>query len=324
MSAKKMIRWGMIGCGSVAEKKSGPAYQQVEGFELSAVMRRNGELAQDYAHRHGVAISTSSADDIIGDNDIDAVYVATPPDSHVFYGLQVAEAGKICCIEKPLATNYEDALLVCNAFKQRGIALFVAYYRRSLPRFNKVKELLDKQWIGEVRHISWHLNKPASQVDLSKESNWRTDRAVAQGGYFDDLASHGLDLFAYLLGEFLQVKGVAVNQQGLYNSSDAISACWVHKQGVTGAGSWNFGGFSRQDKVVVYGRDGEISFSVFDEPPIVVDSQTMSREFFIENPEHIQLPHVAGMRDHLLGEFNHPSSGATALHTQWVMQQILN
>ena len=108
---------------------------------------------------------------------VDAIYIATPPDSHKHYALLVAEAGKPCCIEKPLAPSYQDSLAITQAFSAKKLPLFVAYYRRSLPRFTKVKNLLEQGVIGEVRHISWHLSKPANAIDLAGEYNWRTDKA---------------------------------------------------------------------------------------------------------------------------------------------------
>ncbi|GLX80141.1 oxidoreductase [Thalassotalea insulae] len=323
MNIEQVINWGIIGCGAVTEVKSGPAYQKVANFNLAAVMRRNGALAKDYAKRHQVESYYANADELINDPWVDAIYIATPPDTHKCYGLKVAQAGKPCCIEKPLAPDYQQSKEIVAAFNRANVPLFVAYYRRSLPRFNHVKSLLDNGDIGDVRHLSWHLSKPANQLDISQEYNWRTDKNIALGGYFDDLASHGLDLFSYLLGEFAEVKGLGINQQNLYSAYDAVSACWRHKSGVTGTGSWNFASRSRQDMVTIYGSKGEISFSVFDEQPISIISEDHQQDIFIENPENIQFYHVQNIRDYLLGETSHPSTGATAAHTSWVMDEIL-
>ena len=92
----------------------------------------------------------TDADALIDDAEIDAVYIATPPDSHLFYALKVASAGKACCIEKPLAPNYEESKKIALAFKKNNIPLFVAYYRRSLPRFTKIREWLLNHAIGDV------------------------------------------------------------------------------------------------------------------------------------------------------------------------------
>lgn len=322
-SDSKNIRWGIIGCGNVTEVKSGPAYQKTKGFELAAVMRRDAQKSEDYARRHGVAKSYSDADSLINDPEIDAVYIATPPDSHKYYSLKVAAAGKPCCIEKPMAPNYADSLEIYNAFKYKGIPLFVAYYRRSLPRFNQVKKWIDNGEIGEVRYISWQLYRPASVVDLSKEYNWRTDSEIAKGGYFDDLASHGLDLFVHLLGEIKEVAGFSSNQQGLYTAKDAVVASWIHESGVTGTASWNFGCYEQEDCVEIIGSEGKIMFPIFDEKPIVLNTKQSKTELFIKHPEHVQLHHVENMQEHFLGNIEHPSMGESGLHTSWIMDKIM-
>ena len=317
------IRWGIIGCGNVTEVKSGPAYQKVAHFTLAAVMRRNEPLAKDYAQRHGVEKYYSDADALINDDSIDAIYIATPPDSHKHYGLKVAAAGKICCIEKPLAPSLADSEAILSAFTQAQVPLFVAYYRRTLPRFTKVKALLEQGQIGDVRHLTWLLNKSTSDEDISQEYNWRTDIKVAPGGYFDDLASHGLDLFAYLLGNFKTVKGIAVNQQGLYTALDSVAACWQHENNITGAASWNFGSFEDNDTVTIFGSKGKISFSVFDDSPIEITTASGQETYVIEHPQNVQLHHVQAMANHLLNNEQHHSPGRSAVHTSWVMEQIL-
>ncbi|MFG6687865.1 Gfo/Idh/MocA family protein [Mariniflexile sp. HNIBRBA6329] len=324
MSSKKLMRWGIIGCGNVTEVKSGPAYKNTLGFELVAVMRRDEEKAKDYSKRHNIKKYYTNADDLINDTEVDAVYIATPPDTHKFYALKVAESGKICCIEKPMTPNYAESLEVYNAFKEKQLPLFVAYYRRSLPRFLKIKEWLDNNYIGELRHINWHFSKPASDLDKSDTYNWRTDANIAPAGYFDDLASHGLDLFNFLLGDIKEVHGISLNQQNNYTAKDAIAACWLHENNITGSGSWNFDCHDSLDKVTIYGSNGHIEFSIFHENSIVLESKQKAESLFIENPKNIQIHHVEGMRDMLINEnFIHPSTGKSALHANWVMDKIL-
>ena len=235
----------------------------------------------------------------------------------------MAEAGKPCCIEKPMAPSYQDCLLINEAFEAKSLPLFVAYYRRSLPRFKQVKYWLETGQIGNVRHISWHLSKPANALDLSGLYNWRTDYNIAPGGYFDDLASHGLDLFTHLLGNVEQAKGICLNQQGLYPAKDAITAIWQHTNGVTGSGNWHFGCRHRQDNVEIVGSKGKLTFSVFDEVPLQLHTQNGITEQIIGNPANIQLYHVKALRDALAGQQPHPSTGQSAAHTAWFMAQIV-
>lgn len=321
---KASIRWGIIGCGNVTEIKSGPAYKLTDGFEIAAVMRRDEEKLKSYAKRHEIPKYYTSADHLINDPEIDAIYIATPPDTHKYYALKVAKTGKPCCIEKPLSPSYIDSLTIYETFKQQNIPLFVAYYRRSLPRFKQIATWLKNNDIGKVRSISWHLHKKPSDIDLTKKYNWRTDPTVAPGGYFDDLASHGIDLFTQLLGEITEASGVSSNQQNLYKAPDAFSACWVHKNGVTGSGIWNFGSSKYEDSVEINGSKGNIKFAIFHNKPLILSTEGNIEELIIENPENIQLYHVENMKKHLTSSnYTHPSTGETALHTSWIMDKIL-
>ena len=324
----QIIRWGILGCGNVTEVKSGPAYQHTPGFAVQAVMRRDAQKAADYASRHQVPVWYSDADALINDPDIDAIYIATPPDSHLFYALKVAAAGKICCVEKPMALNAEECTQMNAAFAAAGQPLFVAYYRRSLPRFLQVKQWLDAGLIGTVRHVQWNFSRSPNPVDLSGAANWRTDPAQAGGGYFVDLASHGLDLLMYLLGDMQQVQGRALNQQGLYAAEDAVTAQWLFAPDAnghiaTGSGFWHFGADGRRDAVEIIGSLGHIRFSVFQDEALQLSVNGVTESVFIENPAHIQHYHVANIAAHLRGALQHPSTGDSAMRATAVMQQIL-
>ena len=286
-------------------------------------MRRNLNLAQDYAKRHQIKNFTNNADDLIDNPDIDAIYIATPPNTHHYYALKVAEAAKICCIEKPMAPSHKECLEIAKAFNKKNIPLFVAYYRRSLPRFEKVKSLLNNKDIGTIRHINWQFHKPANDIDLSRKYNWRTDKEIAYGGYFDDLASHGLDLFIHFLGDISEASGISSNQQKLYSAMDTIAGNWIHKSGITGTGHWNFGAFERKDKVEIIGSEGKIVFSIFGEVPIQIITLNNQQSIDIENPKHIQYYHAENMKKTLQDNIRHPSTGETATHTAWVMDKIL-
>jgi predicted dehydrogenase len=145
-----MINWGIIGCGNVTEVKSGPAFNKVKGSRLAAVMRRDAALAEDYARRHKVPKFYTNAMDLINDAEVNAIYVATPPGSHAEYGIAAIRAGKPVYIEKPMALNYKECLQINRASEKHDVPVFVAYYRRTLPGFLKVKNILEKGTIGKV------------------------------------------------------------------------------------------------------------------------------------------------------------------------------
>lgn len=319
----KTVRWGMIGCGAVTEVKSGPAFRKAQGSELVAVASRTVSSARDYARRHAVASVYERVDDLIAAPDVDAVYVATPPDSHRDLALKVAMAGKPCCVEKPMALDHRQCLEMVAAFEARGLPLFVSYYRRSLPRFLEVRRWLSQGLIGPVRQVSWRLTRPPSPRDLSGAPNWRTDPRTAPGGYFSDLASHGLDLFQFLLGDITAASGTATNRRGLYAAEDSVTAAWAFANGARGDGHWDFVSDRRGDQVRIEGREGHIDFSVFDDVPLTLRANRGERSLVIPNPPNIQLHHVENMVVQLLGGPPHPSPGREAAKTSRVMDDIL-
>ncbi|MEZ8140979.1 oxidoreductase [Enterovibrio norvegicus FF-33] len=319
---QKTIRWGMIGCGSVTERKSGPAFWQVEGSSLNMVMARREERAKAYCAKHGIPAYTTDASALINDPNIDAIYVATPPDSHREYALMAAKAGKPCVVEKPMALTTAECDDMIDAFKQANVPLFVAYYRRSLPRFQAVREWIDQGKIGAVRHIHWTYHRAPNPDDVAGLENWRVNPDQAGGGYFVDLASHGLNLFQQWFGDITTARGIAANQQGYYAAEDAVSASFAFENGVLGSGYWNFGAAIREDRVEIIGSEGRILCSVFGDEPFVLEG-TEQATSSIENPDPVQYFHVENMVKHLKGEKTHPSLAESGRNTTWVMEQIL-
>ncbi|WP_340680160.1 Gfo/Idh/MocA family oxidoreductase [Paraglaciecola sp.] len=321
--AAKQYRWGIIGCGDVCEVKSAPAYQQTDSFTLVAVMSRSLAKAKDFAQRHNVAKFYDNVQQLIDDPDIDAVYIATPPDSHYEFALQVAKAGKICCVEKPMALNFNQCLGMQQAFALQQLPLFVAYYRRSLPSFKQIKQWLDAGEIGHVRHIHWQYTRPPSVIDLAKTPNWRTQKEIAKGGYFEDIASHGLDLMVFLLGKVSVAQGVASNQQNLYSAYDAVAASLLFESGITGTGCWNFAADRHADQIQITGESGQICFSVFEESVAVLETVDKHIIHPMSKPTPIQGDFVADMAAHLAGKAIHPSMAQSGAHTNWIMDAIL-
>jgi len=318
------IRWGIIGCGDVTELKSGPAFNKVAGFKLEMVMRRDAAKAEDYARRHKVPRWTSDADQLIRDSGIDAVYIATPPSSHRDYALRVAAAGKPAYVEKPMAMSQAECLEMAEAFEKAGLPLFTAYYRRSLPRFETVRQWIAEGRIGTPRHIHWSFSRPARADgrDASPD-NWRVDPAIAGGGYFADMACHGLDLFIHHLGDVEEVAGVASNQQKLYAAEDSVSASWRHTSGVTGSGFWNFASHTASDHVVLHGDKGRIDYSVFGDVPLKLASDSGEETLAVPHPVNIQHSHIENIRRHLAGEGHHPALGREGAKASAMMDRIL-
>ena len=316
------IRWGIIGCGDVTEVKSGPGLQKAAGSSLVAVMRRDGAKAADYAKRHNVPTWYDDADQLINDPTVDAVYVATPPSSHADYVCRVAASGKPVYVEKPMATTADDCRRMIAACESAGVKLFVAYYRRCLPRFVKAKQLIDSGAIGDVQAVSVTLWRPASKAEIAG-TEWRIQPAIAGGGLFFDLASHTLDLIDHLCGPIESANGVADNRGGYYAAEDTVAGYWRHASGALGSGSWCFAAGVHRDDVDIVGSRGTIRFSSFAERPVVLTTADGSESFDIPHPPHVQQPLIQTIVDDLLGRGTCPSTGHSALRTSVALDAIL-
>ncbi|MCR2804631.1 Gfo/Idh/MocA family protein [Paenibacillus soyae] len=319
----KTIKWGIIGCGNVTEVKSGPGFQKAEGSSLVAVMRRNGELAADYAARHGVPKWYDDADQLIADPEVDAVYVATPPSSHKEFAIKCAEAGKPVYVEKPMALSGEECEEMIAACKERGVPLFIAYYRRALPYFLRIRELIESGAVGEVRFLSMTQYQPARVEAGAAELPWRLDPAVVGGGLFVDLASHTLDIMDFLLGPIRSVQGAAGNQAGLYAVEDIVTGSFVFESGAQATGTWCFSAYDYCDRNEIVGSKGKIVFSTFGNDRIEVVTAAGTEVIEMEKPLHIQQPLIQLIVDELRGGAPSPSKGESAMRTSRVMDELL-
>lgn len=322
----KIIKWGFIGCGEATEKKSGPAFEQIKGSTVVAVMSRNKEKARSYATRHHIPKWYTDAQELVDDPEVNAIYIATPPSSHATFAIMAMKAGKPVYIEKPMAANYEDCARINRISDQTGVPCFVAYYRRNLPYFLKVKELLNSGEIGNVINVQIRFAQPPRDLDYnSNDLPWRVRPVIAGGGYFYDLAPHQLDLLQEMFGVIIEAEGYTSNRGGLYEAEDTLSACFRFESGLPGSGSWCFVAHesAKEDRIEIIGDKGMICFSVFTFDPIALHTYRGREEFNIPNPQYVQLPLIKEVVEHLQNKTVCKCDSLSATPTNWVMDRIL-
>ncbi len=323
----KLLKWGFIGCGEVAEKKSGPAFNEVEGSEVVAVMSRTEQRARAYAIKHGVPRWYTDAQELIDDADVNAIYIATPPSSHATFAIMAMKAGKPVYVEKPLAASYEDCARVNRISEQTGVPCFVAYYRRYLPYFIKVKEIIDKQVIGKILNVQVRFAVPPRELDYTHPDNlpWRLKPEISGGGYFYDLAPHQLDLLQYYFGVILDARGICANRGKLYTAEDSVSACFRFENDLPGSGSWCFVAHesAREDCIEVMGDKGRLTFSVFDYAPIQLYTSNGVESITVPNPSYVQFPLIKRVIEHLQGNGVCNCTSISATPVNWVLDRVL-
>jgi predicted dehydrogenase len=320
MPARAVIRWGILGCGDVTEVKSGPGLQQAQGSQLVAVMRRNSALAADYARRHGVPRWYDDARALVADPEVDAVYVATPPGAHLEGALLAAAAGKPCYVEKPMARHAPECEAMIQAFAAARQKLFVAYYRRALPRFLKVRDLLAAGALGRLTGISYrHASTPANAAPGA----WRVAAESAGAGLFLDLGSHVLDFLDFCTGPLHAVHGTAANLASACAVEDSVAMTFRTAAGAIGTASWNFASQAKDDTLEFFGTSGLLSFNFFAADPLRLETSAGIEEFAVPHPPHVAQPLIQTVVDDLLGRGSCPSTGESANRTSAIMDQVL-
>lgn len=315
----------MIGTGDVTQKKSAPSFNKIANSRLVAVGNRTPEKAEDFASRHGVPNFHRNPLDVIRDPDVEIVYISTPPGSHMEYALETIKAGKPVYIEKPMARTWEECRIINDLAKEKGIPVYVAYYRRSLEYFKKVKEVVDSGRLGKILYINMQQHFSAREEDYNRAAlPWRVIPEDSGGGYFHDMGCHALDILFFIFGDPLKVSGFKTNMGGLYDPEDTISASLLLPNDLLVNGSWSFVTPEpyQKDLLEVVGSQGKMEFSIFSFQPITVSIGEQKETIATLQPEHIQMPFIQTIVSELNGKGSCPSTGLTGAITSKVMDQI--
>lgn len=318
----EIVRWGILGCGDVTEVKSGPAFNKVPHSSISAVMRRDGAKAEDYARRHGVGRWYDSADELIEDPEVDVVYIATPPGSHCELALKVAAAGKACYVEKPMARNADECRQMVGAFEAKGLPLFVAYYRRGLPHFTEVKSIIESGRYGALQSLHYRYANGAQRGGVP--DGWRYLPEISGGGLFWDLGSHALDLFDWWLGRLRKVQGHVLRKSDASPVEDLVALTAISETDVLLSADWSFISEQARDCVVLEFEGARVSCSIFGATEISIETAEAEAEILnLAHLENVQHHLIANIVDCLRTGATALSTGTSAARTNEVIDQVV-
>lgn len=313
--AEKIIRWGIIGVGDVCELKSGPGFYKAPNSQLSSVMRRNREKAKDYAARHNVALWYDNANAMLENPDVDAIYIATPPAQHKEYAIAALNAGKNVYIEKPVTLNAAECDAIIAAEKTSGKKACVAHYRRYVPCFMKVAELIRNGAIGDVLLVQLDMLQPAKSAIITEtHDNWRVNPGLSGGGLFHDLSPHQLDLMIYWFGSVVHASGFGYNQRKFNVADDCVHGWAKFSSGVVLQGRWHYAVAHSQtrDLCEIIGTAGKVSINFFGQQVIRLSNAEGEQELIIPNPQHIQQPMIEQVNSYFRNERDNPCSVSEA------------
>lgn len=316
----------MIGAGDVTEVKSGPAFKKVAHSDLVAVMRRDEVKVQDYAARHGIRKWYTDAQKLIDDDEVNAVYIATPPDTHLQYGIMALRAGKAVYMEKPVTVNVEEAERLYAYLQKEGGRLSVAHYRREQPYFKKIQQIIADGLIGNTRVVTLQLLKKSLTKEMLQDPKiaWRLDPAKSGGGLFHDLAPHQLDIVYRLFGSIEQSDGLALNQGKAYLADDVVTGRILFESKVLFNGLWAFNTNEEMDRCEIIGSKGKLVFSFFTPHTLELVNEDGVQHFHFDPLPHVQQPMIEAVVRYLRGEGTNPCPIEDALAVAAIMENFTN
>ena len=194
VSTDRVIRWGIVGPGRIADSVV-PDFAHVEGAELVAVASRSQERAQAFADKHGIARAYGGYGQILGDDEVDVLYVATPHPQHEAVALAAAAAGKALLVEKSFTATVAGAERVIDAVRREQVFAMEAMWTRFQPAVVKIRELVADGAIGEVRQVQADLG-----VDRPYDPEDRLFDPAQGGGAMLDLGVYVVSLAQHFLG----------------------------------------------------------------------------------------------------------------------------
>ncbi len=314
------IRWGIIGCGDVTEVKSGPGFRQATNSDLVAVMRRDGAKAADYAARHGVARWYDSVDGLLNDPGVDAIYIATPTAVHLDNVLRAAETGKPILVEKPMGLNESECRRMIAACKANDSPLFVAFYRRALPRYQRLLEIIRSGVIGAPRCVAVrHFQTVKDLPDVA----WKIDPTVNGGGLFVDTQVHVIDWLDQAFGDVVSAAGLATNQAGLSAAEDTVSASLTFSSGIVADFLCCYVAGHREETVTIFGDRGSASMSFFTPTPIRIETGDGVDHITVEETQPVHRYLIQQVVDYLNGGPDPSSTAANGLRATMAIDKVL-
>lgn len=315
-----MLNWGIIGCGDVVERKSGPAIRAAGASRIVAVMRRDAAKARAYARANDIPIATDDASAVLHNPDVDIIYIATPPYAHAEYVAAAAEAGKHVLVEKPMGMSADQARRMIAASDQANTQLFVAYYRRFQEHVAKMRELVLGGAIGAPLQAYLDLAKP---VQRNLPGDWREIPAISGGGHFLDVGSHRLDLIVSLFGEVKSAGGIVGRPDASCAAEQTVSLCVEFASGAQLVAMADYTSGRKADFLRVVGANGEVRMDSVDSCAVTLVTTRGEQRFEFEKRNEHHLGLIRHIQAVLNGEETNACSGRDGLQTEIILDEAV-
>ena len=251
------IKWGVIGCGGIADRRTIPGMMLAENAELVAVMDANLQAAERVKEKYNAQYAFDNIEDLLAIDEIQAVYIASPVFCHKEQAFAAAKAKKHILLEKPMALTSEESKEIAAFCKEQGVKLGVGLMMRFHSYHQEMKKLVAAGKLGDI--VSMRGQLTCWYPDIP--GNWRQNKALSGGGALMDMGIHCIDLLQYITGlRAKAVTGFAGTQTFQYNADDSAAIVMKMENGALAMVDANFNipDAAAKCKLEIYGTKGSI------------------------------------------------------------------
>ena len=256
-----VLNWGLIGAGDIARKRIAPALRDLPSCNFVAVNRARAALAEEFAKDFGAKKWFASWEELLADDEIDAVYLATPVFLHAAQTIKAAEAGKHVLCEKPMALSVAECDRMIAACRASGVRLGVAYYRRFYPIIDRVKEIIETGGIGKPAFAQINAFE-FFNPDKEHPRYWLLEREKSGGGPMMDFGCHRLEVLTNLFGAVRGLKAIVSNVVFEREVEDTACALLQFENGTCANLNVTHAAREPQDTLDIFGTDGSLHVPV--------------------------------------------------------------
>ena len=257
----KHVAWGLIGCGDIARKRIAPALRDLERCRLMAVSRQRSDLAESFAREFGAGKHYVNWQDLVRDDELDAVYIATPVHLHAAQAIAAAEAGKHVLCEKPMAMSVAECDRMIAAARASRVKLGVAYYRHFYPVVKRAREIVESGDIGLP---------VLAQINAFESFNpgpehpraWLLKKEKSGGGPMFDFGCHRIEVLANVFGQITKVRALMAKVAFEREVEDTATALFQFAGGACATLSVTHAASEPQDTFDIFGLQGSIHIPI--------------------------------------------------------------
>lgn len=321
----KKVRWGLIGCGDIARKRVAPALRDLPNSDFVAVNRTQFEAAEAFAKEFGARKWYRHWQELLQDEEIDAVYVATPVYLHEPITVASAQAGKHVLCEKPMALNLAACDEMIAACRANHVKLGIAYYRHFYPAIMRIKELIAAGEIGEVVCVQMNAFEYFNPQP-GEPRYWLLEKDKAGGGPMFDFGCHRIEVLLHLFGEVEFVQGFASHVRFDREVEDTATAFFRFAAGPHALLNVTHAASEPQDTLAIFGGKGSIHMSVLNSGQITIKAANGARAEAHPPHSNFHLPLIADFANAVLEDRDPAVDGAIGREVNrllmWIYKEL--